>query len=129
MRKRMAKRVTWCMAVMMLLIGITPRVDAAFSPSEGVSLLTFDRQSDLQKIQKVLETKMVSERLKDLGFTRDEIQSRLNLLDDQQIHQMAVKVEELQVGGDGAGVVIALLVIVILAIIIYFLLGHRVVVR
>jgi len=72
---------------------------------------------------------MVSERLKDLGFTRDEIQSRLNLLDDQQIHQMAVKVEELQVGGDGAGVVIALLVIVILAIIIYFLLGHRVVVR
>jgi len=129
MRKRMAKRVTWCMAVMMLLIGITPRVDAAFSPSEGISLLTSDRLSDLQKIQKVLETKMVSERLKDLGFTRDEIQSRLNLLDDQQIHQMAVKVEELQVGGDGAGVVIALLVIVILAIIIYFLLGHRVVVR
>ncbi len=129
MRKRIAKQVTWCMALIMLMIGITPRVEAAFSPSEGVSLLTFDRQSDLQKIQKVLETKMVAERLKSLGFTRDEVLTRLNVLDDQQIHQMALKVEEMKVGGDGGGVVIAVLVIAILAIIIYFLLGHRIVVR
>ena len=73
MRKRMAKWITWYMAAMMFLLGVTPRVDAAFSPSEGLILLRPDRQSDIQKIQKVLEVKMVSERLKAFGFSHDEI--------------------------------------------------------
>jgi hypothetical protein len=92
-------------------------------------LFQADRQADIQKIQKVLEVKMVSERLKALGFTHNEIQTRLSQLNDQQIHQMAQKLDELNVGGDGGEVIIALLVIAILVIIIYYLLGHRVVIK
>jgi hypothetical protein len=109
------------------LIGITPRVDAAFSPSEGLSFLQSDRQSDIQKIQKVLESKMVIERLKAFGFTQDEIQARLNQLNDQQIHQIAQKLDELSVGGDGGEVVIAILLIAILVVLIIYLSGHKVV--
>jgi hypothetical protein len=129
MKKKMAKWVTWYMVAVMFLIGITPRVDADFSPSEGLSLLQSDRQSDIQKIQKVLEVKMVAERLKAFGFTQDEIQAKLNQLNDQQIHQMAQKLDELNVGGDGGEVVIAILLIAILVVLIIYLSGHRVVIK
>ncbi len=125
----MARWVVWYMVTVMVLFGITPRVDAGFAPSEGLTLLQPDRQADMPKIQKVLEGKAVTERLKALGFTPNEIQERLNLLSDQQIHQMAQKLDELKVGGDGGEVIIALLVIAILVVIIYYLLGHQVVVK
>jgi len=123
----MAKWVGWYMVAVMFLIGITPRVDAAFSPTEVLPLLQSDRQSDIQKIQKVLEVKMVFERLKSFGFTQDEIQARLNQLNDQQIHLMAQKLDELNVGGDGGEVVIAILLIAILVVLIIYLSGHRVI--
>lgn len=129
MKKKIAKWVTWYMLAVMLLIGITPRVEAAFSPSEVLPLLQSDQQSDIQKIQKVLEVKMVVERLKAFGFTQDEIQARLNQLNDQQIHQMAQKLDGLNVGGDGAGVVIAILLIAILVVLIIYLSGHRVFIK
>jgi hypothetical protein len=73
--------------------------------------------------------KMVRERLKDLGFTQEEIQGRLNELNDQQLHQLAMKMDDLKVGGDGLGIVIAILVIIILVIIIIQLTGHRIVIK
>ena len=127
MKRKMAKWVGWYMVAVMFLIGITPRVDAAFSPTEVLPLLQSDRQSDIQKIQKVLEVKMVVERLKAFGFTQDEIQARLNQLNDQQIHLMAQKLDELNVGADGGEVVIAILLIAILVVLIIYLSGHRVI--
>jgi hypothetical protein len=88
-----------------------------------------ERTTDLDKVQKFLEMKMVRERLKDLGFTGEEIQGKVKDLSDQQIHQLALKMDDLKVGGDGAGFIIALLVIVILVILIIQLTGHRIVVK
>jgi hypothetical protein len=110
----------------MFVIGITPRVYAGFSPSEVMDLSPMNRASDLQKIQKVLEMKMISERLEQLGLTSDEIQVRLGQLNDEQIHQFAMELDELKVGGDGLGIVIALLVIAILVVILIYLLGHKI---
>ncbi len=129
MKRKLAKWVTWYMVMAMVLIGITPRVDAAFSPSEDLTLSQSDRHTDFQKIQKALEVKMVGERLKALGFTREEIQARLNHLNDQQVHQMAQKLDDLNVGGNGGEVVIAILLIAILVVLIIYLSGHRVVVK
>jgi len=129
MKMKMAKWVTWYMVTAMALIGITPRVDAAFSPSEALALLQSNQHSDLQKIQKVLESKMIREGLKALGFTQDEIQTRLSQLNEEQIHQLALKLDEMKVGGDGAEVVIALLLIGILVVLIIYLSGHRVVIK
>jgi len=124
------KWITWYLVVAMFVIGITPRVYAGFSPSEVIGLSPADRPSDLQKIQKFLEMKMVGERLKDFGFTRDEIQSRLNQLSDPQVHQLALQIDNLNVGGnDALGILVALLVIAILVVILVWLLGHRIVIK
>ncbi len=114
----------------MFVIGITPRVYAGFSPSEAVSILNVDRSSDLERIRKVLEMKMVRERLKDFGFTPDEIEKKITQLSDQQIHQLAVQLDELRVGGNGWAWVLVILILIAIGVIVYFYMtGHRVVIE
>jgi hypothetical protein len=129
MRKLLKKWITWYLVMAMFVIGITPRVYAGFSPSEFTTLAPGERATELQKIQKFLEMKVVRERLQELGFAPDEIQSRLNQLSDPQIHQLALQVDNLKVGGDALGVVIALLVIAILIVILIWLMGHKIVIK
>ncbi len=130
MKKQMRKYITWYLILAMFIIGITPRVYAGFSPSEVISTVANERSSDLQKIQKFLEMKMIRERFKEFGLTPDEIQTRLTLLNDQQIHQLALKVDDLKVGADsGLGIIIGLLVAAILVIILVKLLGHDIIVK
>ena len=121
------KYVACYLVVEMFIIGITPRVYAGFSPSEAISLLPSDRSSDLDKIRKVLELKMVRERLREFGFTPDEIEKRLTQLNDEQLHQLALQLDEVKVGGDGWVVLGILIVLAAIAVIVIYLTGHRVV--
>jgi hypothetical protein len=124
----MRKIIIWYMVVAMLIIGMTPRVYAGFSPSEAMTVVQLDRTADLQKIQKILELKMVSERLRQLGFAKEGIQQRLQQLSDEQIHRLALNLDEMKVGGDGE-VIITVLVIAILVVILIYLLGHKLVIK
>jgi len=130
MKKTFMKHVTWYLVVAMFVIGITPRVYAGFSPSEVVGLSPIDRESDLGKIQNTIETKMIGERLKQIGLTPDEVQKRLAQLGDQQIHQLAQQLDELKVGGDGGWVVLGIIVVLAaIAVLVIYLSGHEVVVQ
>ena len=130
MRMPFMKQVAWYLVFAMLIIGIVPRVEAGFAPSEAVALAKIDRSADLDRVQKILETKIIKERLEKLGFTRDEISNRFSQLSDWQIHQLALQIDDLKVGGDGGlGVVIAILVIAILVVILLHLTGHKVIVK
>ncbi|HMK50696.1 MAG TPA: PA2779 family protein [Thermodesulfovibrionales bacterium] len=121
------KQISWYLVIAMFVIGIAPRVDAGLAPSEIIALSQTDRAADLEKIQKVLELKAVSQRMTQLGLAQEEIKSRLDQLSDQQIHQTAVQLDDLKVGqGDALGLVIALLVIAILLVILLNLTGRRV---
>jgi hypothetical protein len=122
------KYVASYVALMMFMIGIAPRVDAGFVPSEIIFNPQIDRTEDLCKVQKVLELKMVKQRLEALGLTEGEIQKRLSQLSDEQIHTIALNLEQLRVGGQ-LEVIIALLVIAILVVLLIQLTGHRVIVQ
>lgn len=121
--------IVWYLVAAMFVIGIAPRLEAAFVPSQGVAVTPSDRASDLQTVQGALENKLVQQRLKDLGYTSEEITERLAQLTDQQLHNIAQKLDDLRVGQDGLGIVIAVLVIILLVILIINLTtGHKVVV-
>jgi len=122
------KYLSWYLIMAMFVMGIVPRVYAGFSPSQVVALSQLDRSRDLGKIQKILETKMIRERLEKLGFSQDEIRSRLGQLSDQQIHQLALTVDELKVGGDAEGLIIFLLVVALIVVLVFWLTGSKVVV-
>ncbi len=130
MSKTMKPYVVWYLVAAMVILGMTPRAFAGFSPSEAIGLTPGERAADLQKIQKFLEGKKVGERLKSYGFSPQEIQARLHDLSDQQIHQLALKMDDWQIGGDsGLGFVIAVLLVIIMVIVILQLTGHRIVVK
>ena len=114
--------------IAMFIIGITPKADAGLAPSAMIAMSQADRAADLEKIQKVIEVKMVSERLEKFGLTQDEIQARLGSLSDQQIHKLALQIDDIKVGGDALGVIIALLVIAVLVVVLLQLTGQRVIV-
>jgi hypothetical protein len=121
--------IVWYLVAAMFIIGIAPRLEAAFVPSQSVAVAPSDRASDLQAVQGALENKLVQQRLKDLGYTSEEITERLAQLTDRQLHGIAQKLDDLRVGRDGLGIVIAVLVIILLVILIINLTtGHKVVV-
>lgn len=122
------RSVTWYMILAMFLIGIAPRVEGALSPSEALSLVQTDRAADLERIQRVLESKKVSGRLEKLGFTGEEIQSRLQRLSDAQVHELAQKLDDLKVAGDGVGVLIVLLLLAIFIVLYLSYTGKKVVI-
>jgi len=115
--------------IAMFVIGITPKADAGLAPSALIAMSQTDRSADLGKIQEVIEIKMVSERLEKFGLTQDEIQTRMGNLSDQQIHKLALQIDDIKVGKDDVlGVIIALLVIAVLVVVLLQLTGHRVIV-
>jgi len=130
MKKTFMKHITWYLVVAMFVIGITPRVYAGFSPSEVVGFSPIDRGFDLGRIQNAIETKMIGERLKQIGLTPDEIQKKLSQLSDQQIHQLALQLDELKVGGDAGWTVLAIIIVLAaIAVLVIYLSGHEVVVQ
>jgi len=130
MRIPLMRHVSWYLVIAMFIIGIAPRVDAGLAPSELIAMSQTDRAADLEKVRKVLEMKVVSERLGKFGFTQDEIKSKINILSDQQMHKVALQIDNLKVGSDDAlGIIIALLVIAIIVILILQLTHHRVIVK
>lgn len=128
MSKGLVKSVTWYLVVAMFVIGVVPRVDAGLSPSEVIALTKAERLADIDKIQKAIESKMVRERLEQFGLTQDEIRTRLGSLSDRQLHELALRLDELKVGGGGAEVVIVVLLVAILVVLLLQYTGRKVVV-
>lgn len=128
MKKYFIKLFSCYLILAIVIIGTSQRLFAGFSPSEVILNQKFDRSSDIKKIQKILEMKMVEERLKELGFSTIEIQKRLDQLTDDQIHELALHLDQLQVGGD-AGWVIVFLLIAILVVLVLYISGYRLILK
>ena len=129
MSKRLIKCVSWFLVVGMFALGIVPRVDAGLSPSGIIALSQADRTSHLQNIQKILETKMVCKRLQQLGLSQDDIQGRLSRLDDKQLHRIALKLDEIRVGGNGFEVLVVILLIGILVGVWFYVSDKRIIIQ
>ena len=72
---------------------------APADPAATEEAATNQRLQDVQKVQGVLEMKVIRQRLEDLGFNADEIASRLGVLSDEQLHHFATQIDSLEMGG------------------------------
>jgi hypothetical protein len=131
--KRVFRQATaWLLVVTILTMGFWPPDTLAMLapalPPGTLSPSDPSRVADLQKIQSVLESKVIRQRLEDFGLSQEEISTRLDKLSDDQLHQFATEIDAMIPAGDGLGIVIALLVIAILVVILVYLLDHRIVI-
>lgn len=122
------KTVALYLAFVFLLIGSIPRNSWAYFV-ESQQALSFSRDADINKIQRALESKMVSQRLSEFGLSMNEINSKLTQLSDADVHQFASQMDSLMPGGDAGVTIILLLVITILVLVIIQMTGHKIVIK
>ena len=124
------KRATLSLVVLQILVTAVLPLDnsmAMVAPADDVTTsdsVSGARSTDMKTLQSVLENKVVRQRLQDLGFTSEQINSRVNQLSDAQLHQVASQINTLFPGGDDGviwtivGVLLIVVLIVILAILL-----------
>jgi hypothetical protein len=96
--------------------------DAATAPAP-------DRAADLAKVQKVLESKELRQKLLDNGLSPEEAEARIGALSDEQLHRLASNLDSVQAGGDTVSFLFGLVIIALLVVLIIFLLEGRIEIR
>jgi NADH:ubiquinone oxidoreductase subunit 3 (subunit A) len=103
--------VFYVIASFLVVVTLTPALKARAAGSgdsrpveagnfqSGTQALDTNRSNDLATVQQALERKKVRERLRELGFTEEEVQQRLRRFSDQDLNKMAERVRALKVGG------------------------------
>ncbi len=129
MRMPLFRQVGFYLIFSMLLFAVVPRVDGAMLGSGFLGLSPSERQVDVRKLQRFLESEVVSKRLLALGFTADEVADRLGSLSDEDLNEFSQRIDQLRVAGDGGlGIIVSLLVIAILVVLLLQLTGHRIII-
>jgi hypothetical protein len=109
-------------------------VEAMHLPASDAvpSVMAPDRAADLAKVQKVLESKELRQKLLDYGLTPEETEARINNLSDEQLHRFASNLDSVQAGsfqpGSGSTVRIffgLMLLAFVIVIIILIQLGWK----
>lgn len=117
-------------ALWMVFISLAPSSALALPISSQLSTAAGNSSpGDLARLQSLLEEKEVRQRLADLGFTPQEVNSRLARLSPEQLHEVAQRAAQLRVGGSVGGLLIAIVLIVSLLILILEETGHPVISR
>src|SRR5512135_1252035 len=73
-----------------------------------------DRNAEMATIQKTLETEVIRQRLEDLGLSSGEVLAKLSTLTDEQVHQLASRIDAVQAGGRGGSIDATTLIIILL---------------
>ena len=129
-RKFRLPMVAIAMVVYLSLLFGSPAVAGLVGSVPSSQEMTRDlRGEEINKVQKALETKILADKLKDYGLSPDEVNAKLQNMSDRQIHVLAQASDKVLAGGDGLGVVIALLVIVLLVLLILKLMDKKVVIK
>ncbi|MBV9080126.1 MAG: PA2779 family protein [Elusimicrobia bacterium] len=98
-----------------------PRAKAMMAPTEtAVAAAGADRTADMKIIQSTLENRMVSQRLKDMGLSTEQINQKLAGLSDAQVHRVAMQIEKQNPAADDQSTALTILIAVaVVALIIW----------
>lgn len=99
---RTARPLSWYLCMALAVMAGTPgeALTAPLPPEPMRAFHSEQRLEDLATIHTVLETKLVRQRLADLGLTEQDISALLARLSDDELHELAQRADELQAGGD-----------------------------
>jgi hypothetical protein len=113
---------TVCHAVILVLglamLSAAP-ARAAVAPSRVRTETERDR--NLRLARKLLREERVRERLTKMGMKPEEIEARLERMNDEELARLAEKLDSIAVGRNGVGIAVALLVIAALVLLIIYL--------
>jgi hypothetical protein len=124
---KLGRRTVMLMIALSIALGLSPRFAyAGFAPTVAPGAPGY---ASLDAVRAHLENKKVQETLRSLGYTQEEISSRLSQLSQEEISQLAGELDKTMApGGSAAGVAIGVVIVLLVALGILSLVGKRVVV-
>ncbi len=88
------------------------------------------RAADLDKVQAILENRIVVQKLMDYGVSADEAMAKVRSMSDGELHRLASLADRAGEGADDAlGFLIGVAILVILVIVILKLVNKEVIIR
>lgn len=116
----------WLLVTAIVPWWFSSEAHASLVPAETIvsdSAPSLSRAEDRQKVQRLLENKIVRQRLEDLGLNAEEVNARLDRISDVQMHQFAMQIDALMPGGDNGtlSTIALVLLIVVLVLLIAIL--------
>jgi len=125
-KTRFFRSVAICLVFSFFFVALIPKNSYAYIAA--AEEMSSTRQTDEATVQRILESKAVSERLESFGLSAEEVDSKVSRLSDSELHSFASNLESVA-PGQGAGVVIAALVIILLLYALLQISGHRIIVE
>lgn len=107
------------------LFAFSINIKAELSPIQSSK----DYGEEWINIQNQLESKMISQLLLDYGLKNSEIESLFKQLNQEDIHKLALNINQIVPAGDAIAVVVGLLIVIILVIVILKLLNKEIIIK
>lgn len=124
------RQIAIVLAFGIFLIGSIPAESMAYVVgSESVEAAMVDRSADMATVQRVLESKIISQKLGSLGLTHEEINERLDKLTNDELHQFAGQLDSLYPGGDALSTIVVLLIIAILVLVLLKMTNKKIIIK
>lgn len=117
----------WLVVLWGIGVSAVPRLAEAvpFPPARAA-----EATGDLETVRRLLEERVVRERLRALGVSEADLASLWLRLTDEERSEMAARADELRAGGDPVAIALAISIIVAMVVILALeLIGRRVISR
>jgi len=119
------KPLSACLTAVLLALSIfTGPAEAMFIPAApqqdpaSAAAVSTDRAANLARIQAVLESKIIQQKLLDYGLSPEEAMARVSRLSDGQINQLATHTDSLQAAGRSGHLLVILLLIILIVLLV-----------
>ncbi len=86
-------------------------------------------REDLETVRHFLESRIVTQKLRDFGMDREEALAKVSSMDPEDLHVLAGMVSKAPAGGDGVGHLIGLAVLALIVVLIIKLLDKEIVIK
>jgi hypothetical protein len=118
--RRLARPISYIVTFGVLALSV--HLPAAHAAVIGTDAIVSAQQADLDRaqVQNLLGRADVKDRLLAAGVDPDQVSARVDALSDNEVNQLAAKIDQLPAGGDGLGVLVFVFIVLLITDILGF---------
>ncbi|MBI2486302.1 MAG: PA2779 family protein [Deltaproteobacteria bacterium] len=107
---------------------ISKSVEGATLASQMISSdgKTSARGIEEAKVRRALENKIVAEKLKSYGLSKEEVITKMERMSDEQVHQLASLSDRIPAGADGGATAAVIILVVFVMVLLVLIVLRRI---
>ena len=118
--RRLARPISYIVTVGVLALSVhLPAAHAAVIGTEAV-VSTQQAEIDRSRVQSLLGRAEIKQQLLAAGVDPSQVSERVDALNENEVHQLAAKIDQLPAGGDALGVLVFVFIVLLITDILGF---------